>query len=75
MSRIVDGARGTRAPLRHTARTGAAGLRWYAQAEAAARAGERARWHRAEPRDAYAAGADARPGAGIDEYQPRETQA
>ncbi|MFJ8107594.1 hypothetical protein [Streptomyces sp. NPDC096132] len=74
MRRFVDNTgRGTRGPVRRTGRTGDAGLRWYAQAEAAACAGERVTWHRADRPTSYEAAADARPGAGID--QPREAQA
>ncbi|KUN80223.1 hypothetical protein [Streptomyces griseoruber] len=78
MRRIVDGARASRAPRRRTGRTGGAALRWYAQAEAAARAGERARGHRAErpgPVDGVHDGSYDRSDDGADRHQPREAQA
>ncbi|WP_133911884.1 hypothetical protein [Streptomyces sp. NBC_00582] len=74
MRRIVDGSRVGRAPRRRTGRTGCAAPRRYAQTEAAARAGDRARWHRAEQPGthaaaadgSYAAAADTHPGVGSD---------
>lgn len=83
MRRIVDGSRVGRAPRRRTGRTGCAAPRRYAQTEAPAHAGDRARWHRAEhpgthaavADGSYAAAADTHPGVGIEEHQPREAQA
>ncbi|MER5434373.1 hypothetical protein [Streptomyces sp. NPDC002588] len=55
--------------MRRTRRTGDTGLRWYAQAEAAATEGERAMWHRAERPAPYEAVRNARPGTGIDQQK------
>ncbi|MFI7504319.1 hypothetical protein ACIBVL_38740 [Streptomyces sp. NPDC049687] len=69
----MDGGRGTPGSVRRPGRAGDTGLRWYAQAEAVATDGERARWHRAQRPTAGEAAANTRPSNGID--QQREARA